>query len=124
MIQIISRFEVVEPMTLFRLLPYSLKESKLYNYARIETLTFLGISYLKCENKKMAEFYFNQIISNIKRYESEPISISQFLKEIAEYCYVISDFINCLYYYELGFELNPKLAVKKRIAELKNRMIK
>jgi tetratricopeptide (TPR) repeat protein len=98
-----------------------LNDSDLFNYARIDSLCYMGLAHFKAGNPGKAVNYFNQILSELDSYDLSPVTVSEFLRNIGDYYLEVENYSNALKYYELGLQKNPKLGVKKKILELKQK---
>lgn len=90
--------------------------SDLRNYARINSLFYLGFAFKMAEKQDKMNFYFKMISRD--NYDLSPITVSNYYKQIAEIFIDLNDSISALIWLNAGLNLNPKLSVKKLIKQL------
>jgi hypothetical protein len=90
--------------------------SELQNYARINSLFYLGLAFKMAEKQDKMNFYFKMISTD--KYDLSPVTVSNYYKQIAEIFIELNDSFSALNWLNSGLDLNPKLSVKKLIKQL------
>jgi tetratricopeptide (TPR) repeat protein len=86
------------------------------DYVRLNNLVLLGRSFMLRNNlDKMVKYYQNILDDN---FELSPNTIADHLRIAGEDFYEMKQYDKALYFLKKGLELNPKLGVKKLVAEI------
>ena len=94
----------------------------IHDYHYISTMTQMGIIHAMANNQIKRDEYFNFVLKEKDLSTISPLTVSEFFKTIGDYYNDCFDFSNALKWFQFGLELNPKLAVKKKISELVNKL--
>lgn len=90
------------------------------NYARIEALYLMGRAYEMAGSYEKRDQYFNMILTD--NYAISPNTVSEFYRTIAGHYNENGDLHTGLKWLKAGLELNPKLGVKKQVANLEKQL--
>jgi len=103
--------------TEINLINNGLNSSNLFNYARMDALTFLTITYDKINQEELSSYYFTKIKED--KYDLAPSTITEFYSLIAEHYKLCSKFDKVIECYEAGLKINPKYGIKRELDKLK-----
>jgi tetratricopeptide (TPR) repeat protein len=102
-----------------QLLEDTLQKNDLYNYARIESLFAFGNAYFNANDIIMMNKIFDRICS--EKYDLSESTIANFYRQIGEIYAALNNNEKAIDWLKMGLKLNPKLGVKKLLANLESK---
>jgi len=90
--------------------------SDLNNFAKLNSIFYLGLAFFKANNISKAEHYFDLLEKG--PFDLQPSSLAGFYRSIGELYADTGDKAKALKWLNAGLTLNPKLGVKKLITKL------
>lgn len=90
------------------------------DFARINILLQLGKSFMQQQNFDKMGHYYDNILSD--SFDLSQNTVADFIRLAGEDFYRIGNLTEALKYFKKGLELNPKLGVKKIVAEIEKKI--
>ena len=90
------------------------------DFARINIFLQLGKSFMQQNNFEMMSNYYNRILS--ESFDLSLNTVADFIRNAAEDFYQFGKLGDALIFFKKGIELNPKLGVKKIVAEIEKKI--
>ena len=90
------------------------------DFARINIFLQLGKSFMQQKNFDKMTHYYDSILSD--GFDLCPNTVADFIRDAGEDFYQLGKLPEALKYFKKGLELNPKLGVKKIVAEIEKKI--
>jgi tetratricopeptide (TPR) repeat protein len=90
------------------------------DFARINIYLQLGKSFMEQNKFEKMNHYYNCILS--ESFDLSQNTVADFIRNAGEDYYLLGNLTEAIRYFKKGLELNPKLGVKKIVAEIEKKI--